>query len=33
MCGIVGYVNYRENIKNRKEILNKMVSTLEKRRT
>jgi asparagine synthetase B (glutamine-hydrolysing) len=33
MCGIVGYVNYKENIKNRDELLKKMVNTLEKRRT
>jgi asparagine synthetase B (glutamine-hydrolysing) len=33
MCGIVGYVNFRENIKNREELLKKMVSTLKKRRS
>ena len=31
MCGIVGFVNYKENISNQKEILNKMTQTLSNR--
>lgn len=31
MCGIVGIVNYKENISNQKEILNKMTQTLSNR--
>lgn len=33
MCGMVGIVNFRENISNRGELLKGMVKTLEKRRT
>ncbi len=32
MCGIVGIVNYREDISHREELLKEMVKTLEKRR-
>ena len=31
MCGIVGFVNYKENISNQKEILNTMTQTLSNR--
>ncbi len=31
MCGIVGFVNYKKDLPNKKNILNKMVQTLAKR--
>ena len=31
MCGIVGFVNYKKELPNKKNILNKMVQTLSKR--
>ena len=32
MCGMVGIVNFREDISHREELLKRMVKTLEKRR-
>ena len=31
MCGIVGFVNYKKDLPNKKNILNNMVQTLQKR--
>lgn len=31
MCGIVGFVNYKNDLQNKKEVLNNMINSIAKR--